>query len=227
MPTISDRVWQCLFRFGLEPAHEASFSARNIGFRVGSSVYDVQRIFFYNLASQSFGFQKRVLLIKLDDKFTYFNCNFLLRKLFVPRSLKLAVFRFFKMGFFPAFLSEFIDSFYLDSLLANILLDGLENLHSSVRVGVEMAFFLKPNQDEKRVIDKIFSYLNNLMLDLKLLRFCIFNAFEGFDFLGWHFKVCDNNSLVCVPSYLNYQQFLLRVKHILNNSNYGVVGIRY
>lgn len=140
MLTISDRVWQSLFRLGLEPAHEASFSARNLGFRPGFFIYDLQRIFFYNLNIFSFGFQKRILCVKLGDKFFSFNYNLLLRKLLVTRSLKLAVFRFFKIGFFPYFLVDFTDNF-LHSLLANILFDGIENLHSSIRFGMEMVLF--------------------------------------------------------------------------------------
>lgn len=35
IPTIADRAWQCLAKYALEPAHEATFHARSYGFRVG------------------------------------------------------------------------------------------------------------------------------------------------------------------------------------------------
>ncbi len=35
VPTISDRAWQCLVKYALEPAHEATFHARSYGFRPG------------------------------------------------------------------------------------------------------------------------------------------------------------------------------------------------
>ena len=35
VPTISDRAWQCLAKYALEPAHEATFHARSYGFRTG------------------------------------------------------------------------------------------------------------------------------------------------------------------------------------------------
>ena len=38
VPTISDRAWQCLAKYALEPAHEATFHARSYGFR-NSSFY--------------------------------------------------------------------------------------------------------------------------------------------------------------------------------------------
>ncbi len=34
VPTIADRAWQCLVKYALEPAHEATFHARSYGFRL-------------------------------------------------------------------------------------------------------------------------------------------------------------------------------------------------
>ena len=35
IPTIADRAWQCLAKYALEPAHEATFHAKSYGFRPG------------------------------------------------------------------------------------------------------------------------------------------------------------------------------------------------
>lgn len=35
VPTLADRAWQCLAKYALEPAHEATFHARSYGFRTG------------------------------------------------------------------------------------------------------------------------------------------------------------------------------------------------
>ena len=43
VPTISDRAWQCLAKYALEPAHEATFHARSYGFRTGRSTHDAQQ----------------------------------------------------------------------------------------------------------------------------------------------------------------------------------------
>ncbi len=66
VPTIADRAWQCLAKYALEPAHEATFHARSYGFRLGRSAQDAQKILFLNLSSQANGIQKRV--IELDIK---------------------------------------------------------------------------------------------------------------------------------------------------------------
>lgn len=45
----------------------------------------------------------------------------------------------------------------------------------------------------------------------------------GFDFMGWNFKISAMGNLLCLPSLLNYQTFLQRIKVVLNNSNFGSV----
>ena len=44
---------------------------------------------------------------------------------------------------------------------------------------------------------------------------------DGFDFLGWHFKVQNNGKFLSTPSEANFKTFRKKVKHIVNNSNYG------
>ncbi len=46
-------------------------------------------------------------------------------------------------------------------------------------------------------------------------------ATDGFDFLGWHFKVQSNGKFRCVPSVNNFKAFRQKVKDIVNCPNYG------
>jgi len=46
-------------------------------------------------------------------------------------------------------------------------------------------------------------------------------ATDGFDFLGWHFKVQSNGKFRSTPSVENFKKFRQKVKAIVNNSNYG------
>jgi RNA-directed DNA polymerase len=46
VPTMADRAWQCLAKYALEPAHEATFHARSYGFRTGRSAHDAQKILY-------------------------------------------------------------------------------------------------------------------------------------------------------------------------------------
>ncbi|MDJ0747645.1 MAG: group II intron maturase-specific domain-containing protein [Xenococcaceae cyanobacterium MO_167.B27] len=44
---------------------------------------------------------------------------------------------------------------------------------------------------------------------------------DGFDFLGWHFKVQSNGKFRSFPSNENFQAFRKKIKAIINCSNYG------
>jgi RNA-directed DNA polymerase len=44
---------------------------------------------------------------------------------------------------------------------------------------------------------------------------------DGFEFLGWYFKVQNNGKFRSIPSVDNFKTFRKKVKHIVNNSNYG------
>ncbi len=66
VPTISDRAWQAIAKFALEPAHEATFHARSYGFRPGRGTHDAQKIIFLNLRSYAKGKEKRVLELDIS-----------------------------------------------------------------------------------------------------------------------------------------------------------------
>ncbi|RAM48120.1 MAG: HNH endonuclease [Hapalosiphonaceae cyanobacterium JJU2] len=49
------------------------------------------------------------------------------------------------------------------------------------------------------------------------------SATDGFDFLGWNFKVQENGKFRSKPSEDNFLAFRKKVKAIINNSNYGAL----
>lgn len=66
VPTIADRAWQCLVKYAMEPAHEATFHANSYGFRTGRSAHDVQKILFLNFRSACKGIEKRVIELDIE-----------------------------------------------------------------------------------------------------------------------------------------------------------------
>lgn len=219
--TISDRAWQVLIRYSLEPAHEAIFSPRSYGFRLGRSVFDVQNFFMLNLDRSSFGTKKRILSLYLENSPISFDVNLLIKKIVAPRSIKLGIFRSIKKGFSLHFPDSSQEAYCLSSLLMNILLDGVESLHPSIRYGYNIVYLLKPFDNELEITGRVRNFLSSRGLTLRSESIELFSASKGFDFLGWHFKFCKDGNLISVPSWNNYQDFLIRVKHIINNSNYG------
>ncbi|TVQ48536.1 MAG: RNA-dependent DNA polymerase [Gloeocapsa sp. DLM2.Bin57] len=168
VPTIADRAWQCLVKFALEPAHEATFHERSYGFRPGRGAHDAQ-------------------------------------------------------GVNPEFPEQGTpQGGVVSPLLANIALNGIETLGQSVRYADDMVFFLKPNEDEHKLLEKVSRFLAERGMKVSEKKTKVTASTDGFDFLGWKFYVQTNNGKFrSVPSEENFKAFREKVKEIVNNSNYG------
>jgi retron-type reverse transcriptase len=86
VPTMGDRAWQCLVKYALEPAHEATFHANSYGFRTGRSAHDAQKILFLNLSSRANGKEKRVIELDIEKCFDRINHSAIMDKLIAPKS---------------------------------------------------------------------------------------------------------------------------------------------
>ncbi len=103
VPTIADRAWQCLAKYALEPAHEATFHARSYGFRTGRSAHDAQKLLFNNLSSRCNGIEKRVIELDIEKCFDRINHSAIMEKLIAPLGIKTGIFRCLKSGVNPGF----------------------------------------------------------------------------------------------------------------------------
>lgn len=106
-------------------------------------------------------------------------------------------------------------------LLANIALNGIEDIHNSVRYADDMVYILKPEDDAEEILERISQFLAERGLKVSKKKTKLTATTDGFDFLGWNFKVQSNEKFRCVPSVDNFKAFRKKVKHIVNNSNYG------
>ena len=103
VPTIADRAWQCLAKYALEPAHEATFHARSYGFRTGRSAHDAQKYLFDNLNSRVKGKYKRVIELDIEKCFDRINHSSIMEQLIAPLGVKTGIFRCLKAGVNPGF----------------------------------------------------------------------------------------------------------------------------
>lgn len=215
IPTINDRAWQCLVKYALEPAHEATFHARSYGFRVGRSAHDCQRVIFLNLRSHAKGFSKKILELDIEKCFDKIDHADLMERVIAPKSIKQGLWRCLKAGVKPEFPSEGTpQGGVVSPLLANISLNGVEEIHSSVRYADDMVFFLKPGENAEAILKQIREFLALRGLQVKQSKTQIVSATDGFDFLGWHFRVQQNGKLKSVPSVDNFKAFRAKVKNI-------------
>lgn len=84
IPTMVDRCWQCLALYALEPAHEATFHENNFGFRPGRSAHDAQKQVFYNLHSNVFGINKKIIELDIEKCFDRINHSTIMNNLIAP-----------------------------------------------------------------------------------------------------------------------------------------------
>ncbi|MEH2331938.1 group II intron reverse transcriptase/maturase [Nostoc sp.] len=245
IPTITDRAWQCLAKYVLEPAHEATFHARSSGFRTGRSAHDAQKYIFSNLSSKAKGKEKRVIELDIEKCFDRINHSAIMNELIAPKGLKLGIFRCLKVGVNPEFPEQGTpQGGVVSPLLANIALNGIESIHRyhsaersgkritdktpkkliiepSVRYADDMVIILRPQDDATEILERISEFLRNRGMNVSQKKTKVTAATDGFDFLGWHFKVQSNGKFKSTPSVENFKAFRKKVKHIVNNSNYG------
>lgn len=222
VPNMCDRAWQCLVKYALEPAHEATFHERSYGFRPGRSAHDCQKIVFINLKSDANGITKRILELDIEKCFDRIEHTALMSRIYAPQSIKTGLWKCLKSGTNPSFPDQGTpQGGVISPLLANIALNGIEEIHPSVRYADDMVFFLKPNDNAELILDKITKFLAQRGLNVKASKTKLVSATDGFNFLGWHFKVQKNRKFRCVPSVDNFKAFKTKVKSIVNSSNCG------
>jgi RNA-directed DNA polymerase len=163
VPTIADRAWQCLAKFALEPAHEATFHAQSYGFRSGRCAHDAQKPLFNNLRSQAEGIKKRVIELDIEKCFDRISHSAIMDNLIAPSGLKLGIFRCLKVGTnidFPA--QGTPQGGVASPLLANIALNGIEDIHPSIRYADDMVIILKPKDDAEAILEQISQFLEGV-----------------------------------------------------------------
>jgi group II intron reverse transcriptase/maturase len=220
VPTIADRAWQCLVKYALEPAHEATFHARSYGFRAGRSAQDAQRQLFNNLNSKANGIDKRVIELDIEKCFDRISHAAIMSNLIAPKNLKIGIFRCLKAGTNPEFPEQGTpQGGVVSPLLANIALNGIESIHRyhkdgyritektpminicepSVRYADDMVIILRPEDNAEEILERISQFLAERGMNVSEKKTKITAATDGFDFLGWHFKVQSNGKFRSTP----------------------------
>jgi RNA-directed DNA polymerase len=184
VPTLADRAWQCLAKYALEPAHEATFHSRSYGFRPGRSAHDAQKILFLNLSSKAHGIDKRVLELDIEKCFDRISHSTIMEKLIAPKGTKIGIFRSLKKGINPEYPEQGTpQGGVVSPLLANIALNGIEEIHQSIRYADDMVFILKPQDNAEAILEKIGQFLAHRGMKISEKKTQLTRTIDGFDFL--------------------------------------------
>ena len=222
VPTIADRAWQCLVKYALESAHEATFHARSYGFRPGRSTHDAQKVLFSNLNSGNNGIKKRILELDIEKCFDRISHKAILEKIIAPDFIIGGLRRCLKSGVNPQFPEQGTPQGGVCSpLLANIALNGIEQLGRCVRYADDLVFFLKPGECADKLLAEIKKFLSDRGMNVSQKKTKVTASTDGFDFLRWRFYVQKNNGKFrSIPSEDNFKALQKKVKDIVNKSNY-------
>jgi RNA-directed DNA polymerase len=193
--TMADRAWQCLIKYALEPAHEATFHARSYGFRPGRSTHDAQKIMFLHLSSRKNGINKKILKLDIAKCFDRISHEAILDKVIAPNFLIKGLRRCLKAGVNPEFPHQGTPQGGVCSpLLANIALNGIEKI-GEVRKGRDtysicvkyvddMVFVLKPENNAEKLLVEIQKFLAQRGMKINQEKTKVTASRNGVDFLG-------------------------------------------
>jgi group II intron reverse transcriptase/maturase len=222
IPTIADRAWQCLAKYAKRASlRVATFHAYSYGFRSGRSAHDAQKLLFLNLRSSSKGIDKRVIELDIEKCFDRISHATIMDNLIAPKGVKIGIFRCLKAGVKSDFPEQGTpQGGVVSPLLANIALNGIESIHryhkdgfritdktpasniveTSIRYADDMVIMLRPQDDADKILAEIDSFLaaRGMMVSAKKTK--ITATTDGFDFLGWHFKVLSDGRFKSYPS---------------------------
>lgn len=161
--------------------------------------------------------------IDIEKCFDRISHQSILGQIIAPTFLKRGLNRCLKAGINPEFPEQGTSQGgVISPLLANIGLNGIESLGNGIRYADDMVFILKPEDNADELLKKINNFLEARGMNISQKKTKVAASTDGFDFLGWHFVVGNKNGKFrCTPSEENYQSFRHKVKHIVNNSNYG------
>ena len=194
--------------------------------------HDAQKILFNNLRSYANGIDKRVIELDIEKCFDRINHSAIMDNLIAPAGLKLGIFRCLKAGTNVGFPDQGTpQGGVVSPLLANIALNGIESIHHykmagetvypTVRYADDMVIILRPKDDAEAILNRIREFLAERGMNVSERKTKLTATTDGFDFLGWHFKIQKNGKFRSTPSVDNFKAFRKKVKHIVNNSNYG------
>ncbi len=234
IPTMADRAWQALLKLAAEPAYEATAGERSYGFRPGRCTADAQKLIFVNLNSQANGKDKLILETDISKCFDEIDHKVMLNGVILPiealKGLKKAV-KAGVRGEYPSSMKGTPQGGVISPLLANIALDGFENLGLNqwkrrrqggtlirgIRYADDAVFICKPGADTKRLRENIDEFLKSRGLRINETKTKVSKATDGFDFLGWRFRVNSRGVFKSTPSSENYADIKAKIKTTWKN----------
>jgi RNA-directed DNA polymerase len=194
IPIMADRAWEALIKLAIEPAAEAGFHQRSYGFRAGRSAWDAAQDIFIITCSNANKFSGKILELDIEKCFDRIDHKYLMQTIALPKQYKMGVWRALKAGAMVGYDKE--DTMegtpqggVFSPLLANLALNGIENIGKCIRYADDMIFAIQKGENPEKLRKQIDQELQKRGLKVKESKTKLTNMTEGFDFLGFNFRL--------------------------------------
>jgi group II intron reverse transcriptase/maturase len=221
VPTIADRAYQCLLRYGLEPMHEAHFHKNSYGFRPGYSVHDAIEALFKKLSGGT-NKERWILDGDIEKCFDRIDPEYLESRLICDRKMKQSIRGILRAGVEPEFTPTEIgvpQGGCISPLLANIALNGIE-IDQMVRYADDFACVFHTQEAAEIEKNRLDAELAKRGLKIKEAKTQIVKSSQGFNFLGHHLKLYPDNTFRISPSKNSIDNLLRKTKAIFRRAKH-------
>lgn len=236
--TIRDRAMQYLVRYALEPVYEAMVSNESSDFRPVHNAWDIQVRIFRNLHKNVLGYKKSILYVDIKDCFDEIDHGKLMSLVTLPNVAKNFLSSALKSGVLKEGYKSLMGTQQggvISSLLCNIALHGIEDLHNKskyrskkckkgIRYEGDIIYFLEEGESSEELLSRIESFLKERGFNIQERKTRLVSSTDGFDFLRWHFVVKKGTGkYVCYPSKESIQYLKNNFKDRLKDTRYKLI----
>lgn len=234
---VKDRVCQCVIKYALEPIYRANASFESYKFWPKKNVHKTQSAVLKNIRDKGHNIFTEVLKLKMEKCFDKMEHSKFLNLIVLP-SFAIKILRQALAG--GLFLQENrhtkngIQAGIISPLLINIALHGLENIHNKqkksnislhrgLRHDGNVIFFLKNKEESESLRQKLDTFLAKRGLNIESLDTEIKKIIDGFDFLGWTFKVkLKSGKSLCYPTLESKKNLTRNIKEVMTDVRYSL-----
>ena len=235
IPTMKDRAMQALYALALDPIAEVTADPNSYAFRKERSVHDAISQIFIVLSRRN----SAEWIYEGDIKACFDGISHQWMLTHIPMD-KVILQKWLKAGYIERTLFHSTDAGtpqggIISPILANLVLDGLENqLRLNKALKGNKINFIRYADDfittgnSKELLEEIVepvieNFLDERSLALSPEKTMITHIEEGFDFLGFNVRKY-NGKLLITPSKGNIKKFLAKIREIIKDNKQATAG---
>jgi RNA-directed DNA polymerase len=226
---VKDRIFEKLCKLMLLPISSNDFIIRKMKKFVHPYWRSAQQ--FLGCISVE---RQKILKISIHKCLKYLNLPLLMRMVVIPKQYKSFIYELLKISVLNLNFSIAYYKENLFSLVTNIILQGVEDLHNllrksdysesypsltSLRLGREVVYFSIEDKNERYFLHilKNFLFVRGLTLESNSSFIC--SSTDGFNFSKWHFEIKLDTKFKLFPHFDTRSNYRKTLVYVLQNNH--------